>query len=316
MVASPVILDAEGESLTLAEKRLIAQYKPAGFILFQRNCVNPEQVKALINQFKEYCGHEHPLILIDQEGGRVQRMKPPHWQAWPNAASFRENRNMDTASAEIYKNACAMGEELAAVGINVNCAPVVDVPVPGAHDVIGNRAYSTHPKEVAVLAGACAKGLNDAGVMPMIKHIPGHGRATADSHLALPVVDTPREELEHTDFIPFKMLNQLPAAMTAHVKYTALDSDLPATLSPTVIRYIREEIGFKGLLFSDALDMQALQGERGALCKQALSAGCDLVLICNSPLDMREQVCKAADRTRDGFEERVQAALAKPVVMA
>jgi beta-N-acetylhexosaminidase len=286
-----IILDCEGTALTAEEKRFFTALNPYGFILFQRNCESPAQVKALVAEFKSCVGREEVPILIDQEGGRVARLKAPHWPVFPAAAKLSA---LGDAAKAVYLNGRLIAHELASLGINVDCAPVADVPVEGAHDVIGDRAYGRDPEAVAKLAGEMAKGLMDGGVMPVIKHVPGHGRARADSHLELPVVEASAEELRKIDFVPFKRLAHLPMAMTAHVVFPALDAKRMATLSPAVIRIIREEIGFKGLLMSDDLSMKAMTGSLQERAQAALAAGCDVVMHCNGTLDERKQAGEGA----------------------
>jgi beta-N-acetylhexosaminidase len=241
------------------------------------------------------CVGHHAPVFIDQEGGRVARLKPPHWELFPKAEAFAQLWNTDSAAAEeaCYLNARLLAATLLESGIDADCAPVADLRFPGAHDVIGDRAFGAAPQPVIALARAQAQGLMDGGVYPVLKHIPGHGRALADSHLELPQVDAPLEELEATDFVPFKALADLPYAMTAHIRFTAIDADQPLTLSKQGIRYVREELGFGGLLMSDDITMKALQGTPEALSEGVLDAGCDLVLLCNSNDELRERVAGA-----------------------
>ncbi len=275
----PLIVDCQGERLTAEEKALFAAIDPYGFILFGRNCVNPEQVKALTAEMRDVTGRYNVPILIDQEGGRVARLKPPYWSRFPSARALAQAKG-DSLRAT-YIAARLIAEDLVALGITVDCLPLADIPVPGAHDIIGDRAFGTDVKTVTTHARAQANGLMDGGVIPVLKHIPGHGRAVVDSHEKLPVVDTPLAELERTDFLPFKALNDLPMGMTAHVVYTALDPDRMATLSPKAIDYIRHDIGFDNLLMSDALWMKSMQGSYAERAVGALDAGCDVVLHCN-----------------------------------
>lgn len=288
-----LITDCSGPKLDEAEREWLRTVQPFGFILFARHCETPQQVKGLIADLQGCVDHPAP-VFIDQEGGRVARLKPPHWDRYPPAAAFAALWRVQPEQAvrACYLNARLLGAELAALGITANCAPLADIPVPGAHDVIGDRAFGNAPEPVIALARAQADGLLDAGVLPVLKHIPGHGRATADSHEALPVVNTPLEELARTDFLPFQALRSLPFAMTAHIRYTALDAERPATLSPAVITYIRHQIGFRGLLMSDDLSMKALCGPLppDALAAQTLEAGCDLVLHCNGTPEERRLV--------------------------
>jgi beta-N-acetylhexosaminidase len=264
---------------------------PFGFILFKRNCETPAQIALLTSALRDAVGRDAP-ILIDQEGGRVQRLVAPHWPAYPAARVFGDIHATDSVCARraAYLGMRLIAADLRAVGIDVDCVPCLDVPIEGAHDVIGRRAYSLEPAVVADLGRAATDGLMAGGVLPVMKHVPGHGRAGVDSHLALPVVDTPYADLEAIDFRPFAALNDLPFAMTAHVVYTAIDPDNPATLSATVIRdIIRGRIGFQGCLMTDDLSMKALSGSVTEKASRALAAGNDLILHCNGDIDeMRE----------------------------
>jgi beta-N-acetylhexosaminidase len=298
MTQSAVIFGLSGPALTPAEAAFFYEVNPYGYILFARNCISPEQVVRLIDQIKEVTGRDRLPILIDQEGGRVARLKPPHWPPFPPAKLFANLYHRDAEKAErmTYLNARLIAHELLKLGITVDCAPVADVPIPGAHDVIGDRAFGHTPEQVAALARAQARGLMDGGIVPVLKHIPGHGRAHADSHLELPRVDTSLEELRRTDFVPFKALADLPMAMTAHVLFTALDAKRMATLSPSIIKMIREEIGFEGLLMSDDLSMKALGGDFTTRAKSVLAAGCDVVLHCNGDMSEMQAVAKGVLR--------------------
>ena len=280
---SSVIFGMAGVSLTAEEAIFFERVKPFGFILFARNCESPDQIKKLVAQLKDVSGRENLPILIDQEGGRVARLKPPHFPVFPPAAAFAElaGKDMEAAKKATYLNARLIAHELYNLGITVNCAPLADIPVEGAHDVIGDRAFGRNPQQVIQLANSFAEGLADGGVVAVLKHIPGHGRAFADSHLELPAVDTSLEILRKTDFIPFKALSHLPMAMTAHVLYTAIDTKKMATVSERVISLIRGELGFDGLLMSDDLSMKAMQGDFTRRAQDVLNAGCDVVLHCN-----------------------------------
>lgn len=283
------IFGCSGLTLTDEERRFFEAVNPLGFILFARNVDNPAQVKALVESLRASVGRADAPVLIDQEGGRVQRLRPPHWRKAPPGEPFAALAARDLAAARhaLRLNFRLIGRELAALGIDVDCAPVLDVPVQGAHDVIGDRAYGRHAAQVSDLAGEVIEGLLDEGVLPVIKHIPGHGRAMVDSHLALPVVDASLAELETQDFPPFHAFRHAPWAMTAHVVYTALDAGAPATTSKRVIdRVIRGAIGFDGLLISDDLSMKALGGSFEERTSASLTAGCDVVLHCNG--DMTE----------------------------
>jgi beta-N-acetylhexosaminidase len=312
-VPKAAIFGCAGKRLTDHERAFFAANNPFGFILFARNVETPDQVRALVEALRESVGRADAPVLIDQEGGRVQRLRPPHWRAAPAAGRIADlaERDGDAACEAVWLNARLIGGELAALGIDVDCAPVCDVPVAGSHDVIGDRAYGTDPGRVATLARAAALGLIDAGVLPVIKHIPGHGRAGADSHLELPVVDTPRAALETTDFVPFRALADMPWGMTAHVRYTALDPQRPATLSPTIIReVIRGAIGFDGLLLTDDLSMKALGGSFAERTTLALEAGCDVALHCNGDMGEMEGVAAAAPPLSDAARTRIARAAA------
>lgn len=275
------ICGVSGTELTEDERAFLAKEKPYGVILFARNVSNPAQVKALVADIKAAVDHPYAAILIDQEGGRVARLRPPHWRKYPSAAELAASSDPERA---VYISARLMAAELQALGINQDCAPVADVLAPECHAIIGNRAFGDEASVVAKLARAQAQGLIHSGVLPIVKHIPGHGRATADSHETLPVVKAELAELEISDFVPFKALNDMPLAMTAHVTYTALDPNACATESKIVVNYIRHEIGFDGLLMSDDLSMKALGGTLTDRTQRALAAGCDLVLHGNGAL--------------------------------
>ena len=318
MSVRAVIFGCDGYELDAAEAAFFRAAKPWGFILFKRNCGSPDQVRRLTNALRETVGREDAPILIDQEGGRVQRLRGDHWRARPTAAAFGalNRRDGDLARGLTYDNARVMAAELHDLGINVDCVPCIDVPVDGSHDIIGDRAFGRDPRIVASLGQAVVDGMLDGGVLPVIKHLPGHGRARADSHLELPVVDTSRDELERTDFVPFRALAQAPLGMTAHVVYTDIDPDAPATTSKLVIgEIVRGSIGFDGALMTDDLGMRALKGSCTERVRGAIAAGCDLVLHCNRDMDEMREVAdatpvlsgKALERT-----ERAMAALQRP----
>jgi beta-N-acetylhexosaminidase len=294
-MTSPVIFGFKSTVLSEDERVFFKRVDPFGYILFARNIDNPTQLKALTNSLRELSNNPNIPILIDQEGGRVARMRPPHWPEFPAAKTLVEHGCgvEETTCKLIYDNARKLAEMLITHGINVNCAPVADIPVVGADPIISDRAYGATPEAVCCYAKEMARGLSDHGVAPVLKHIPGHGRATVDSHLALPIVTTSLDELERTDFVPFNALKDLPYAMTAHVVYTALDAENCATFSPIVIRYIREKIGFKGILMSDDLSMKALAGSFENRTKRALAAGCDLILHCNGEMDEMQAIASA-----------------------
>lgn len=282
-----LITGMAGHALSADERAFLKRERPCGLILFTRNCASHDQIRALVAEAKAAIGSSDVLVLIDQEGGRVQRLRPPLARALPPAAAYSRLFSGDPALAckTAYDAARLVAAELRALSINMNCAPVLDLPVPGSHDIIGDRAYGTSSWQVVALARAVADGLKAGGVVPVIKHIPGHGRATADSHLALPVVSATHAELSATDFAPFRALAGEPAAMTAHVVYAAIDAAAPATTSKRMIGgIIREEIGFGGFLMSDDLSMKALSGSLTGRAHASIAAGCDVALHCNGNL--------------------------------
>lgn len=295
MSSRAFITGVSGLELTAAEREFIRGERPWGFILFKRNVEAPDQVSGLVRELRETVGATDAPVLIDQEGGRVARLGPPHWPAYPPGATFGALYDIEPA---IGLKAARLSSRLIAadlidLGITVDCLPLADVPVAGADAVIGNRAYGTEPGKVAAIARAVTEGLEQGGVLPVLKHIPGHGRATADSHFKLPTIDTPRETLEKTDFAAFRPLADLPMAMTAHVVFSALDPAQPATTSATIIRQvIRGTIGFQGLLMSDDVSMNALAGSIAERTRAIVSAGCDMVLHCNGKLDEMRDVAR------------------------
>ena len=291
---SAVVFGCAGAALGADERALFAEADPLGFILFRRNCREPGQLRDLVAALRDSVGRADAPVLIDQEGGRVQRLGPPHWPDRPPWRRFGEmaaERGLERAADAARAAAREIAGELADLGIDVNCLPLLDVPAPGGHPVIGDRAFSGDPAVVAALGRAVCDGLLAGGILPVVKHLPGHGRAAADSHRALPVVDAPAAALA-VDFAPFRALRDMPWGMTAHVVYTALDDRAPATLSRAVIEgTIRGAIGFDGLLVSDDLCMAALSGCPEARARAALGAGCDAVLHCNGdPGEMRRAI--------------------------
>lgn len=303
-----MIFGCAGPTLGADERAFFRDADPLGFILFKRNCDDPVQVRALVDSLRDSVGREDAPVLIDQEGGRVARLVPPCWPRYPAAAAIA------ALGGERAVEAAALGarlvaDDLASLGITVDCAPVLDVPVPGADAIIGDRAYGDTPAQVARLGRAVCDGLLAGGVLPVVKHIPGHGRGTVDSHLALPVVEASRTDLESSDFAPFRALADMPWAMTAHVVYTAIDAERPATLSPRVIaEVIRRDIGFAGVLVSDDLSMGALGGSLARRTQDALAAGCDVVLHCNGDREEMAAVSGAAAPLRPAALKRVRAA--------
>jgi beta-N-acetylhexosaminidase len=314
MPASAAIYGCQGIALTEEESSFFREVKPFGFILFARNCADPEQVRSLCASLRETIEDASAFILIDQEGGRVARLKPPHWRARPAVRRFGMMYEADPAAAReaAYLDARLIAEELCALSINVDCAPVLDVPVEGAHDIIGDRAFSEDTSIVIELARAAIDGFLEGGVLPVIKHMPGHGRAEVDSHEALPRVRAKPEELSAHDFVPFRSLNSAPLAMTAHVVYESLDDRRPATTSPKIIReIIRGEIGFDGFLMSDDISMKALSGSVGERAKAALFAGCDAVLHCNGRMEEMKEVSQSAPPLSEKSIRRAEAARAR-----
>jgi beta-N-acetylhexosaminidase len=308
------IYGCSGVEMTPEERAFFRESQPWGFILFARNVRDPEQVRALVSTLRDCVGDARAPVLIDQEGGRVARLKPPHWKTRPPARAFGDlyRRNPDAGRKATYLNARAMADELAQLGIDVDCVPVLDVPVAGANDVIGDRAFASDPEIVASLGRVVIDAMLDGGVLPVIKHVPGHGRANADSHLALPRVSTSVDELRRTDFAPFRALHDCPLAMTAHVVYEAPDPDNPATTSAKIIRdIIRGDIGFDGLLMSDDLSMNALDGTLAERAGAALAAGCDMLLHCNGRMDQMEAVAGEATALEGEASRRADAALAQ-----
>ena len=291
----------------------MAAEQPWGFILFKRNIDNPSQVAALNSELRSIVGDVDAPVLIDQEGGRVQRFAPPNWPVYPPGALFGRLYDIDSALGLTAARLSArlIADDLLKVGVTVDCLPLADVPVAGADAVIGDRAYGTEPGKVAAIARAVTDGLEQGGILPVLKHIPGHGRATADTHYSLPVVDTPEDELNRTDFAAFQSLADLPMAMTAHVVFSAVDAAHPATTSATMIeRVIRGFVGFQGLLMSDDVSMNALAGSIAERTRAAFAAGCDVVLHCNGKLDEMRQVAGETPELSGKALERARRALA------
>ncbi|MBV1885622.1 MAG: beta-N-acetylhexosaminidase [Parvibaculaceae bacterium] len=290
---SNAIFGCQGLELSGEEIAFFRDVKPWGFILFARNVDTPEQVRALTASMREVTGRDSTPILIDQEGGRVARLKPPHWRAYPEGRAYGKifEADNDAGLEFAWLGARLIAQELIDVGVNVNCLPIMDLPVEGAHDVIGNRAYGRGEEIVVPIGRAVANGLLAGGVLPIIKHIPGHGRAGVDSHLELPRVTTSREELSATDFKPFAALKDIVMAMTAHVIYEAIDADAPATTSPKVIKdVLRGEIGYQGLIMTDDLSMKALGGTYASRVQASIGAGCDMILHCNGEMDQMQEI--------------------------
>lgn len=291
-----------GTDLTTAERDFFREADPWGFILFGRNVESPDQLRRLTAQLREAVGRD-ALITIDQEGGRVQRLRGPHWQEWPAP--------LDQAAAghrAMWLRYYLIGQELRNVGIDSDCAPTLDIAQPDTHPFLRNRCFGTDPIAVAELGRAAADGLLAAGVVPVMKHMPGHGRAVADSHHDLPTVNAPADELDVFDFAPFRALSDLPMGMTAHIRFTALD-DAPATSSPKIIDMIRRRLGFDGLLVTDDITMNALSGTEADRAAASIGAGCDLVLHCNGTIDSMAPVVAAAGTMSAQAQRRADAAL-------
>jgi beta-N-acetylhexosaminidase len=313
MSARAFITGVSGLELTAAERAFLHAERPWGFILFKRNIQTPAQVKALVSALRGSVGEPNAPVLIDQEGGRVARLAPPHWPVYPPGVAFGVLYDIDPELGQSAARLSArlMSADLIDLGITVDCLPLADVPVAGADGVIGNRAYGTEPGKVAAIARAVTEGLEQGGVLPVLKHIPGHGRATADTHFRLPTVDTPRAELEATDFAAFRALADLPMAMTAHVVFSALDPAQPATTSATIVQQvIRGVIGFQGLLMSDDVSMNALAGSIAERTRAIVAAGCDVVLHCNGELEEMRAVAAEVPLLKDMALERAKRALA------
>ncbi len=303
-----LILGCAGPQLAPAERDFFRDADPWGFILFARNVEAPDQLRALVGDLRAAVGRRAP-VLIDQEGGRVARLGPPHWRRWPPAAEEGAGLGLEARAARIRLRYRLIAAELAALGIDVNCVPVADVARPHTHPILRDRCFGSDAAIVARLARAAAEGTLAGGVLPVVKHVPGHGAARADSHAELPVVDLPRETLEAVDFVPFRALADAPLAMTAHVLYPALDPERPATLSPAVIGLIREEVGLSGALMSDDISMGALAGPLAARARAALAAGCDLVLHCNGDAAEMAALAAAVPRLSGEPARRARAAL-------
>lgn len=312
-MSTAAIYGLSGTVLTDEEAAFFADADPWGFILFRRNVADPEQVLRLTDALRACVGRDAP-VLVDQEGGRVQRLGPPHWVRYPPGAAYLHATNDPFAARELARlGGRLMAHDLKAVGINIDCAPVLDVPTPGAHDIIGDRAFGRDPAIVAQLGRAMAEGLLAGGVLPVIKHMPGHGRAFADSHKELPTVHADLQHLDAWDFAPFKALSDMPIGMTAHIVFTAIDKRRPATQSKTAIRLIRERLGFGGLLLSDDLCMNALSGTLTERAETSLKAGCDLVIHWTGDMAEMRQVAEGVGRLKGGAARRAEAALSRIV---
>ena len=307
------IAGVAGTELSTEERSFFRSERPWGFILFKRNVETPTQIAALTGQLREALGEPEVPIFIDQEGGRVQRLGPPNWSSYPAGAVFGQLYDIAPAIGVTAARLSArlIADDLQRIGVTVDCLPLADVPAPGADAVIGDRAYGTEPGKVAAIARAVAEGLEQGGILPVVKHIPGHGRAAADTHFRLPVVDAPKKELETTDFAAFRPLADLPMAMTAHVVFRAYDPVQPATTSATIIeRVIRRLIGFQGLLMSDDVSMNALAGSIAERTRAIFAAGCDVVLHCNGKMTEMRDVAREAPELSGQALQRAKRALA------
>lgn len=307
-MAGATIFGCLGTRLSAAEKQFFRAADPWGFILFGRNLETPDQIRALCVEMRDCVGRD-AVILIDQEGGRVQRLRAPNWREW--TAPLVQMAACDAADAPraMWLRYRLIADELRSLGIDGNCAPMVDVPQDGVHAIIRDRCYGLDALTVATAGRAVADGLLEGGVLPVLKHIPGHGRPIADSHLELPFTDATRADLETVDFAPFKALADLPMAMTAHVVYRAIDPAQAATLSPKMIGVIRDEIGFDGLLMSDDISMHALTGSFSDRSTAAIAAGCDVILHCHGHMDEMVAVAEAAGHLSDAGAARAARAL-------
>ncbi|MFY0309258.1 beta-N-acetylhexosaminidase [Leisingera sp. D0M16] len=307
MTFGATILDADGLRLSADEKAFFRDADPFGFILFARNIQDADQVRALCNDFREAVGR-NCMITIDQEGGRVQRLRKPLGREWLPPLEHVQ-RAGDGAERAMYLRYRLIAHELHGLGIDSNCAPIADVACADTHEFLKNRCYGEDTQAVAAIGRAVAQGHLDGGVLPVLKHIPGHGRATADSHMDLPHVDAEPRTLEHSDFTAFRALNGIPLGMTAHLVYDAYDSR-PATTSLVMMQLIREQIGFDGLIMTDDISMKALKGSLTDIARDSIAAGCDVVLLCNAPLADRIAVAEAAGRMTEAAQTRADRALA------
>lgn len=305
---SAAIFGPEGHSVTNWEKAFFRESQPLGFILFARNIYTPDQLRKLTSELRDAVGWNAP-ILIDQEGGRVQRMRSPHWREYLPALDQMQQAR-DPMRAQWLRNRL-IAAELIDVGIDVNCAPLADLVEDQTHPVLRNRLYGSEVDEVTQAARTCAEAHLAGGVLPVLKHIPGYGRASVDSHADLPTVRTPRSELETRDFAPFVGLNDIAMGMTAHIVFTDIDPDQPATTSPIMMRYIRDQIGFGGLIMTDDISMEALSGTVAQRSAAAIAAGCDVILHCNGNAAEMEQVATAAGTLTKAAKMRADAALAQ-----
>ncbi len=306
MNKSAIIVGIKGLNLSIEEKKLLQEKKPLGVILFKRNINNPKQILRLTISIRRILGKD-AMILIDQEGGKVSRLNKDYWKTYPDANYFGKiaNKNLAKAKKLTYENFKDIGSNLHKLGINFNCAPVVDLKIKGASSVIGNRAFSRDPKIVTQLALQACNGLLSENIFPIIKHIPGHGRAQVDSHYYLPMIKSSKKVLQE-DFYPFMKLNKQPLAMIAHIKYLDLDREKCATYSKPIIRFIKNTIGFEGILLSDDLCMKALKGSYVYRARNAIQAGCDIVLHCEPNISNTKKSCEGAGYASKRLMEKIK----------
>ena len=288
----PIIFGVKSYKLKKKEKNFFQESNPLGFILFERNCKNYKQTKLLIKDLKKTTSHKYTMIMIDQEGGRVARLKNPNWKSYPSAEYFgiKAKKNLSVAKKLIFKNSIEIAKDLKKLGINMNCAPVLDVKYDFTNNVIGDRSFSSNPRIVSELGKSFCNGLKKIGIIPIVKHIPGHGPSSKDSHITTPNVDLDLISLNKKDFLPFKKLNKEPAAMIAHIVYNKIDKEIACCSKEIIKKIIRKKIGFKGLLISDDINMKALKGTIKNKVKAILKSGCEIILHCNANIKEMMQI--------------------------
>ena len=288
----PIIFGVKSYKLKKKEKNFFQESNPLGFILFERNCKNYKQTKLLIKDLKKTTSHKYTMIMIDQEGGRVARLKNPNWKSYPSAEYFgiKAKKNLSVAKKLIFKNSIEIAKDLKKLGINMNCAPVLDVKYDFTNNVIGDRSFSSNPRIVSELGKSFCNGLKKIGIIPIVKHIPGHGPSSKDSHKTTPNIDLDLISLNKKDFLPFKKLNKEPAAMIAHIVYNKIDKDIACCSKEIIKKIIRKKIGFKGLLISDDINMKALKGTIKNKVKAILKSGCEIILHCNANIKEMMQI--------------------------
>ena len=288
----PIIFGVKSYKLKKKEKNFFQESNPLGFILFERNCKNYKQTKLLIKDLKKTTSHKYTMIMIDQEGGRVARLKNPNWKSYPSAEYFgiKAKKNLSVAKKLIFKNSIEIAKDLKKLGINMNCAPVLDVKYDFTNNVIGDRSFSSNPRIVSELGKSFCNGLKKIGIIPIVKHIPGHGPSSKDSHKTTPKVDLDLISLNKKDFLPFRKLNKEPAAMIAHIVYNKIDKEIACCSKEIIKKIIRKKIGFKGLLISDDINMKALKGTIKNKVKAILKSGCEIILHCNANIKEMMQI--------------------------